>query len=91
MHLPSDYIYPYRCVGGNCSQRRAPTRGRSRRQVLSAPPILEMVDSQKLRCAKASVHRSSPLALGRKRRSTKASMRRLRGSKRAAITMAVAK
>jgi hypothetical protein len=20
MHLPSDYIYPYRCVGGSCSQ-----------------------------------------------------------------------
>jgi hypothetical protein len=28
MHLPSDYIYPYRCVGGSCSQRRTPRRGR---------------------------------------------------------------
>src|SRR5215208_5304388 len=26
MHLASDYIYPYRCVGGSCSQRRTPRR-----------------------------------------------------------------
>jgi hypothetical protein len=26
MHLPSDYIYPYRCVGVSCSQRPTPKR-----------------------------------------------------------------
>ena len=28
MHPTSDYIYPYRCVGGSYSQQRTPTRGR---------------------------------------------------------------
>jgi hypothetical protein len=27
MHLPSDYIYPYRCVGGSRSQHCAPRGG----------------------------------------------------------------
>jgi hypothetical protein len=26
IHLPSDYIYPYGCVSGSCSQRRTPKR-----------------------------------------------------------------
>ena len=32
MHLPSDCIYPYRCVCGSCSKRCTPTPGRSRQQ-----------------------------------------------------------
>jgi hypothetical protein len=39
MHLPSDYIYPYRCVCRICSHRRIPKRGRdnsARRRLVCA-------------------------------------------------------
>ncbi len=39
VHLPSYYIYPYRCVCGTCSQRRTPTPGRSRQQPPQAPSL----------------------------------------------------
>ena len=53
MHLPSDCIYPYRCVCGSCSQRCTPTPGRSRQQ---RPP------TPSLRIPKAADARHPPLA-----------------------------
>ena len=39
MHLPSDYVYPYRCVCGRCSKRPTPRRGRSRQQRPPTPSL----------------------------------------------------
>jgi len=39
MHLPSDDICPYRCIGGSCWQRRTPTQGRSRQRYPLTPRI----------------------------------------------------
>jgi hypothetical protein len=63
MRLASDYIYPYRCVGGSYSQRRTPRQSRSRQRTESGITVLEKVSTRKS-VAVASLLAKTPSSVG---------------------------